>query len=343
MMDLPRGVRRLVVAGKCALAAGLLVYLVRSGRLDLAALATGRGPGLHVAGVLLVSAGVLLQSVRWWRLLAMQGLALPFLTVLRVNWIGYFYALILPGTGGGDLVRGLYVLREAPGAKLKTTSTLLADRAVGLYASLCLGAAAFAGAWASDGNPTRGVETVGLMVVALLAVTTAIAGALLWGRSRNLARRVFPSKIGARLAETMDAYARHPQGLALAFLLSLASNGLFFAAFWVAGRTVGVRLSIAHVLLVVPLVFVANALPLAPGGFGVGETTAAVLFATCGVTGGAALMLTVRVWQALARLPGLLLQVSGPGVNRSGRAEGASDPGPASRELPGAPSSEGTR
>ncbi len=302
---------RFLIAGKCALAAGLLVYLVRSGRLDLSALAAGRGPGFHILGVLVVLAGVLLQTVRWWRLLAMQGLALPFLRVLRVTWIGYFYASLLPGVGGGDVVRGFYVLRETPGAKFRTTSTLLADRALGLYASLCLGAVAVARAGAWERGPGEGLGALRFSVAVLLTLSTAVACALLWGPLRRVACMILPVRFRIPFGQAMDAYAADPRTLALGFLLSLASTGLFIAAFWLAGRTLGVELSLVRALLVVPLVFIANALPLAPGGLGVGETAAAVLFGMSGVPAGAALMLTVRVWQVVARLPGLLLQVAG--------------------------------
>jgi uncharacterized protein (TIRG00374 family) len=310
-------VRRLIAAGKYSLALALLVWLVWSGRLEPAALASGHMPGLHALGL----------SVRWWRLLALQGIALPFPRALRITWIGYFYALLLPGIGGGDVVRGLYVFREASGAKLRATATVLVDRAVGLYASLCLAGIALVETERWRGASDLRLQPIRLTVLALLVLCSAASALFLWGRSRRFLVRFPAARLAARLSDIAEAFAAQRRTLGSCFLLSLASSASFLAAFWVAGRVLPVDLSATQVLLVVPLVLIANALPLSPGGVGVGETVAAVLFAACGVANGATVMLMVRVWQALVRVPGLLLQVAGGRVTRADTDPGHPLPG----------------
>ena len=61
--------------------------------------------------------------------------------------------------------------------------------------------------------------------------------------------------------------------------------------------------------MVCPLVYVAVALPLSPNGVGVGEAAASVLFAQFGVETGATVMLVVRLWLLVLRLPGGLLYI----------------------------------
>jgi uncharacterized membrane protein YbhN (UPF0104 family) len=80
-------------------------------------------------------------------------------------------------------------------------------------------------------------------------------------------------------------------------------------AFQMAGQIMQVSLSWKLVFLVCPLVFIAGTLPISPGGIGVGETAASLLFARFGVETGATIMLIFRIWLAILRIPGGLIYI----------------------------------
>jgi uncharacterized membrane protein YbhN (UPF0104 family) len=61
--------------------------------------------------------------------------------------------------------------------------------------------------------------------------------------------------------------------------------------------------------LLVPLGFVANALPLTPGGLGVGEAAFDQLFQLAGFTGGAVALLGWRLLMLLIGLPGWVVYI----------------------------------
>jgi uncharacterized membrane protein YbhN (UPF0104 family) len=82
------------------------------------------------------------------------------------------------------------------------------------------------------------------------------------------------------------------------------------ASFICAGIVLNVDLDWKIILLAVPFIFIANVLPISPGGIGVGETAAAFLFATLGVTEGATIMLVVRVWLVLIQLSGSMVYLT---------------------------------
>jgi uncharacterized membrane protein YbhN (UPF0104 family) len=65
--------------------------------------------------------------------------------------------------------------------------------------------------------------------------------------------------------------------------------------------------------LVIPLVDLANNLPLTPGGLGVGESAYNALFHAVGLEGGAEALLSWRIWRAAVGLIGLALYLRGPG------------------------------
>ena len=59
-------------------------------------------------------------------------------------------------------------------------------------------------------------------------------------------------------------------------------------------------------VLAVPLIVVANSLPISPGGLGVGEAVGSQLFAEFGLPNGALIVLIVRLGVACFSIPGAL-------------------------------------
>ena len=93
-------------------------------------------------------------------------------------------------------------------------------------------------------------------------------------------------------------------------------------SFSLAGMTLGNEIPPARALLAGPLVVLANSLPVSPGGIGVGESAAKALFALLGATGGAEVMLLLRLVGAVVALPGLLpvLWPEGFGLERGSQS-----------------------
>lgn len=118
---------------------------------------------------------------------------------------------------------------------------------------------------------------------------------------------LLPGALRGSAARMAAAYLSHGSILLGCFVISLLSALVTMAAFMMAGRALGDDVSWSQTCQVVPLVFVAGTLPLAPDGIGVSETTSALLFSQYGVASGAAIMLVYRLWLLVLRLPGGLL------------------------------------
>jgi uncharacterized membrane protein YbhN (UPF0104 family) len=96
---------------------------------------------------------------------------------------------------------------------------------------------------------------------------------------------------GALLRAFALALLVHTLTIGSALLLGVALNPEGFA--WIMG-------------LLLPLAFVANAVPLTPGGLGVGEAAVEQLFRIVGLGGGAEIFLGWRSLMLLVALAGLL-------------------------------------
>ena len=308
----------ITTALKLVVGFGLLAYLVLSGRLQLSTLArVGLGWEIAAAAALIVGA-LLLPCIRWQLLLRYQGLEVPFARAVKLTWIGYFFGLVLPGAVSGDLVRGLYIVRDNPRARAKAASTVIVDRGLGLYSLFFIGLAP-AVALVTSGQGAGLVRGMSLFTVAVAVVLTS--GLLLFchPESRRRCLRLMPSRVRDQAHSILSNYCSRPRGLLLCFAISLGANLLNVIAFVPAALVLREKLSFLSALLVGPLVILANSLPISPGGLGVAESTASALLDAFGFAAGAEVMLLLRAILVSAALPGALLYITDRGSRADGR------------------------
>jgi uncharacterized membrane protein YbhN (UPF0104 family) len=300
---------RLITLGKVVLAVALLVWLFRSRQLDLAILAKTQLNGWAIAAAGALLANMVLQAMRWWLLLRMQNMNLSLGEAIQLSWVGQFFSLVLPGAAGGELVRGYYLMRERPNGRLAALSTLILDRGLGLYSLLWLAAPWIIVLGAQGRLPRASVAISGVMLAVL--ATSILGLALPWiAPIRRFMLSLIPTAYRNPTIEVLRLYQSRPRLMLACFGISLLSIVMVIIAFRAVGSLLGSSLPWTNVFIVVPWVAVANSLPISPGGIGVGETSASILFAQFGVTTGAEIMLIIRLGTTLLRLPGGLIYLA---------------------------------
>jgi uncharacterized membrane protein YbhN (UPF0104 family) len=304
-LNRPLWQKRLILAGKFALAGGLLTCLAVTGRLEFSQLASVAFDRRTAILALLVAGSMVLPAVRWWWLLRMQALREPIGKIVSLTWAGYIAALILPGAAGGDLARSCLILQRHRRARARAFSTVLADRFLGIHSLFCLGA--ISAAWLlARGESSPAVKTMAMLTLVPLAIMTFGLIALLATSSRNALFRVLPRSWRLSWDESFLLYRGSIPGLLGCFGLSLASGIMTVASFAIAGRMLGNGAPWASSFLAGPLVVAANCLPFTPGGIGVAEAVSSNLFAGLGSSTGAEIMLLVRTVIFVLSLPGIL-------------------------------------
>jgi len=299
---------------------GLIVYLGISGAIDWAGLAglIKLWP-LSVAALVVLFLTVLLVSWRLSILLSVQGLRLSLGASLRLNLIGAFFNAFLPGSYGGDVVRMYLAAKPNPGHRTEIATTVVIDRVIGLLALLVFPLLlVFVFTISHVSTPNLGVllwvvAGTTFMLCAGLAVGAHPRGAL-----RRIASRIFGQmRIGqhsTRFFDTIYAYRMNQENrstLLGTFVLSLLIQATVVAAILLLVLANGETALNWQVVLVIPLGMLANALPLTPGGLGVGEVAFEALFQSVGATGGAEAILSWRVVTTLIDLCGGALLISG--------------------------------
>lgn len=297
--------RPILLAAKILVSGGLVTWLALSGRFQIPNLDVSTAGSALAIVVLATLAALSLQGVRWWLLIRMHGIPIGIRHAARMFWISQFYAIFLPGAVGGDIVRGYYIFRHAPLARVAGATSILLDRGVGLLAFVVLAVVSFAASGMGGDLPPL-LARMGWFASFLLLC--AVVGLVLFYRLGDAIARQAPKTWRAQATGLVTLLRAQRTGLAGIFALSLISAACMLAAFVAATVAVG-QPAASQILLVTPAVVVANNMPISLGGLGVGEATAAALFAQIDILEGAAIMILVRAGLLLWRFAGAALLV----------------------------------
>lgn len=304
---------------KATLALVLMVWLYRSGRLDVQALRLDQFGLTHVLGLLALGISMVFQATRWWLLVRSHRISISLPRAFALSWIGQFFSIVLPGAAGGELVRTYYITRHAPDAKVASASTVLVDRALGMYALLLLSVPALVKVRLAMPSG-QAVMREELIVGVLTTGMTVGFGALFSPRFGALVTRVSPERFRELVSDILSTYREQKAAMLACFGLSILGGIATILGFVCATRIVAGDVDVATTFVIAPLVTIASSLPISPGGIGVAETASSVLYSRANIADGAAIMLLVRVWSILLRLPGGLAYVAGDFRPRTQRA-----------------------
>ena len=296
---------------------GLLVYLVRSGIIDLRVLPRiATAWPITLAAVALLMFDVILMSLRLSWLFRPQDLHLSLRTSLQLTLVGFFFATFVPGSAGGDVARLFYATRENGGRKTEIMTVVIIDRVIGLFSMLLL-PLLFAPMFPKliQSVPVLRYLLISVAFLALCLLTAFVTCVLSQALLRLLAREAFGSPKWRRLAirglQTVRTYRHSPGTLLSALGVSMLANLSLIAVTALGMLLVNPSSLEMKMCLVIPMGYVANSLPLTPGGLGVGETAFNTLFDVSGLHGGAEALLCWRIWSVFIGILGLILFMCG--------------------------------
>lgn len=313
-------VRKVVFALlRLAIGIGILVSLVKSGRVELHSLTrVFRAWPLTLLGMAVLLIDILFMSIRLSLLFHAQRLSLSLWNAIQLTLVGFFFSTFLPGAAGGDLAKLYYATRENEGRRTEVATVLLFDRIIGLF-SLVLLPFLIAPFFVDllRGQPTlrRILWIDGILGLAICLGMVLLMFSKAFGRqiSKLLGRWQGPRNIVERVLNAMASYGKAPGVLIGALALSFFANLTLIGVTALGLYTVNPGGLSWKLWLVAPIGHLVNSLPLTPGGIGVGETAFNALFALTGMRGGADALLCLRIWSLLVGALGLLNYIFGMG------------------------------
>lgn len=291
---------------KVAVAAALLVLLLKLGRLDFSVLQRLRPDfstvALFIAGIIAVAVGNGFAALRLWTLLLHSGLIISFQRVLAITFIGSFVGYVLPGLVLGDAFKTVYLCREVSDRKTSAVAIVIIDRLVGLFSFLLLSSLALLLGLAA--HYVAG-ELLFLLIVPAIVAAVVIAAYLFnryglrlfqlqrWSR-HGLLKYIQESIVVLR------SYIKSIRIILLTILYSFIDHLLIVVSFIIAARIIGDRSPLYAHFILDPLAMVTNAIPITPGGLGIAESAFSFLYEVIGSNNGGMLGLVGRFFQYTA-------------------------------------------
>lgn len=267
-----------------------------------------QGQSVHL-GYLALGATVLLTCIfitffRWYLLVRAVGLPFRIVDALRLGLVGLFYNTFLPGSVGGDVVKAAGLAREQS-RRTVAVATVIMDRAIALWALVWFVALLGSVFYLTGMLEGPGVATstrilrISLIIVGVTSAVWLALGFLPERRAEKFAGRLenIP-KIGGSAAEFWRAvwtYRCRPESVAVAMLVSWVGHVGFVCAFYLCVRTLwdpatGRIPTFNEHFLLVPIGLIIQAMPMFPGGAGIGEAGFGGLYAWFGCAAAVAIV-----------------------------------------------------
>ena len=231
------------------------------------------------AGVAAYGLFEILAGIRWQILLRVQGVHLSWTRLYGLLMVGLFFSLFIPGGTGGDLIKGYYLLKEAPvGRKTSAALSVVMDRLLGLIGVgvLTVAITSFRWDWLMS-DPLA--KSCTYTVLGILAVS--VSGILLAGLVAGFRLvHALPEKMPGRnfLATVSGAYALYARAWLPTFaaiFISVLAHVAHYTTFWCATKSLedsGPRKpSAIELYSALPIIEGVAAVPITPGGLGARE------------------------------------------------------------------------
>ncbi|MBZ4210099.1 MAG: flippase-like domain-containing protein [Rhodoferax sp.] len=233
------------------------------------------------AAFALVLLAIVISAWKWGLILRARQQRLPFLTLLRLYFVGLFFNNVLPTAVGGDAVRAWEATKET-GEVPQAIGSVVSER---LIAGVALGITALLGLpfIESDSSTAK-------MVALFLLIDVALVALFLIPRvAEGMVGKALPNrlaKLNSVVAQTVQAVRdtlRKPRLfvtiLLLSILFQICVAGVNVAIF----EALGAPVSLAHCVIYTPMIFTIAMLPISISGFGVREAAYWYFFSQVGV------------------------------------------------------------
>lgn len=269
--------KALFVAAKITVSVSLLAYLISIVDInEMLSRFRDVGLGYLVVAFFISISMVMLSALKWRIILKSDGVDTPYWTLLQSYYIGNFLGLFLPSGFGGDIYR-VYTLSSAGMRVGKVTSSVLFDRLTGLSALLSIALFGYISLPGTDYDIALAALFL-LGVAIFLLLTSKHVIQKVSGYNYTLVRHL------TALLTSFRSYRidfRHFWKIvAIAFLfqfLIVVNNKLYTLA-------LSINIPFSVLLVIIPLVFLTEVLPISINGAGVRDSAFVFFFMMIGHT-----------------------------------------------------------
>lgn len=293
--------RTLLNLAKLIVLAGIFFYLFKYAGFDLSKLGKAF---VHIDllsyAFIFTFIGLTVTSERWRFLLSIQGIHLSVFQAFKLTFVGFLFSVSLPGSVSGDVIKAYYIAKGRDQKSVLITSVIF-DRLIGVYSMFFIAAFTIslvyigemisgnAGVWS-----TPYFRAIGVFTILLFIFVTAVCVLFM---SVSIERIPVLMKIVKRLPlhekflnvyRAVHSYGRKPLSVIIALLISTFAQIPGYIGIWFMASILGVKVfTFIDFMIILPLCYLFNSIPIAPAGLGIGEVGFGKIFRMFGSNEGA--------------------------------------------------------
>jgi uncharacterized protein (TIRG00374 family) len=247
-----------------------------------------------VAGLIASLLAVVLSTVRWAQVLQALSLPAELRPLLSHTLAGQFVSNFLPSTVGGDVLR-VARLSAANGQRPASAASVVIERLTGFFVLPFISLVALFGnrSLLHLGTASRLALTLSIgTLVALAAILAVTASRRLDDRFADHGWLSFVDAVHVGLM----SMRRRPAAALSVLVSALAYQLSVVLAAWLAVHALGIPVGWSAMMAFVPVVSIAQVLPLSVNGLGLREGALVLLLAPLGVASGQAVALGLLLY-----------------------------------------------
>lgn len=209
-------------------------------------------------------------ATRWWRILGLNDCPTRWYDAFRYTYSGLFFNAVVPGINGGDVARAVAVVRNHPLRRAEAFMTVVIDRVIGLIGMIVVGTVFVL---------STDDRLAALRLPVSLFCAAIVLGAILFFNP-GFRRLIKFDALVLRLPQSerlqrLDASARKllhsPGEVAIALLFSFGNHFFNGLAVFTCAAALGSSLGFHDWMTTMAISNTLAAVPISPGGLGVGE------------------------------------------------------------------------
>ncbi len=229
--------------------------------------------------------GTWITALRWKALLDTQNVKLSTASLSVTVLIGLFFNNFLPTSIGGDVFRTIDASKKAKIPLSSSASVILVERFSGVVsASVYAVAALFLGFTAIGNQPV--IIPIVIFFVIVVIIALIIIKPSIFGIGKFLKRFGFINKIKEKLSSaynTLMSFKNHKIVLLKVLVYSFLLQFAVILNWYLAARALGIELSLAAFIFIVPVVSTIAMIPISVGGIGLRENSLVFIMVAMGV------------------------------------------------------------
>lgn len=240
-----------------------------------------------IMALLVLSTQYFLSALKWKIILQAEHVNVPLGSLLSRYLIGNFISLFLPSSFGGDFYR-VAALSRFNANIYQNTSSVLFDRITGLFALTSIAIIAH--------TITFGSVINYFLVGGYMAVLT---GFIIFASDHFLKIKLLKSSKFlipvTRIAESFNRYRRSASIMANTILISFLFHNNVVIISKLYCLSLNIQMPLAYLYVVVPIVYLTEAIPITINGFGLREGSFILLFQHLGYASDDAMALALLI------------------------------------------------